>query len=128
MILTYERVSSQINKELILVPSDYPFLYLEERTTNIIPGSHRHWQTLDKVLCSFMISKKILDNYWDNFVKTCKNHNDPIEKYLNEIYQKEICISPLKSLSLHLTNINSSYGLAPFINYKELWEENKINH
>ena len=24
-------------------------------------------------------------------------------------------ISPLKSLSLHLTNVNSSYGLSPFI-------------
>ena len=49
------------------------------------------------------------------------------EKYLNEIYKNEICISPLKSLSLHLTNINSSYGLSPFIDYKKLWEENKIN-
>ena len=35
-------------------------------------------------------------------------------------------ISPLKSLSLHLTNINSSYGLAPFIDYKKLWDENEI--
>ena len=49
-----------------------------------------------------------------------------VEKHLNEIYKKEICISPIKSLSLHLTNINSSYGLAPFINYKELWEENRF--
>ena len=31
--------------------------------------------------------------------------NDPFEKYLNEIYLKEFCFSPLKSLSLHLTNI-----------------------
>ena len=34
-------------------------------------------------------------------------------------------IPPIKSLSLHLTNVNSSYGLAPFIDYKKLWEENK---
>ena len=54
--------------------------------------------------------------------KCVKNDNG-----LNEIYSKEICISPLKSLSLHLTNINSSYGLSPLIDYKELWEENEIN-
>ena len=58
---------------------------------------------------------------------TCLNRHDPFEKYLNEIYKKEICISPIKSLSLHLTNINSSYGLSPFIDYKKLWEENKID-
>ena len=46
------------------------------------------------------------------------------EKYLNEIYEKEICISPIKSLSLHLTNVNSSYGLSPFIDFKKLWDQN----
>ena len=65
--------------------------------------------------------------YCDNFYQTCLDRHDPFEKYLNEIYKNEICISPLKSLSLHLTNINSSYGLSPFIDYKKLWEENKIN-
>ena len=124
MILTYERISSQINKELILVPSDYPFLYLEERNTNVIAGSHRHWQTLDKVLCSFMISKKMLDSYWDNFFKTCQTHNEPIEKYLNEICKKEICLSPLPSLSIHIANSNSIFGVSPFVNVKEEWDNN----
>ena len=53
------------------------------------------------------------------------DRHDPFEKYLNEIYTKEFCISPLKSLSLHVTNVNSSYGLSPFINYKKLWDENE---
>ena len=43
---------------------------------------------------------------------------------LNKIYEKEICISPIKSISLHMTNVNSSYGLSPFIDYKSLWDEN----
>ena len=60
-------MSSQINKEVILVPSDYPFLYMNERETKVIAGSHRHWQTLDKVLCSFMTSKEIIETYWNNF-------------------------------------------------------------
>ena len=59
-----------------------------------------------------------------------KSYTDALlmqEKYFNEIYLKETCVSPLKSLSLHLTNINSSYGLSPLIDYKKLWEENEIN-
>ena len=46
-------------------------------------------------------------------------------KYINEVYQNEICVSPLKSLSVHFTNVNSSYGLSPFIDYKKLWKESE---
>lgn len=123
MVMTYERVSSQLNKELILVPSDYPYLYMKERKTNIFAGSHRHWQTLDKILCSFMTSSEILNIYWDNFKLTCQDHNDPIEKYLNEICEKEICISPIPSLSIHMANANSIFGFSPFIDVKSEWKE-----
>ena len=124
MILTYERVSSQINKEVILVPSDYPFLYMDERETKVIAGSHRHWQTLDKVLCSFMTSKEILDTYWNNFLLTCQNDNEPIEKYLNQICEKEVCLSPIPSLSMHMANANSIFGVSPYIDIKKEWENN----
>ncbi|MDA9631302.1 glycosyltransferase family 2 protein [Candidatus Pelagibacter sp.] len=121
MIMTYERVSSQLNKELLLVPSDYPYLYMRERLTNIVAGSHRHWQTLDKVLCSFMTSKEIIDLYWDNFLLTCQNHNDPIEKHLNEICKQEVCLSPIPSLSIHMANSNSIFGIPPFVDIKNEW-------
>ena len=104
---------------------DYPFLYMEERLTNILAGSHRHWQTLDKVLCSFMISKEMLEAYWDNFVLTCQNHNNPIEKHLNEICKKEICLSPIPSLSVHMANSNSIFGIPPYIDIKKEWNNNK---
>jgi len=127
MISSYQRISSQLGKDIFMCPSDYPYLYMGNEKTNVLIGSKRHWRTIDKTLCTFLTSKTLINKYWDNFKKNCENRHDPFEKYLNEIYQKEICISPLKSLSLHLTNINSSYGLAPFINYKELWEENKLD-
>ncbi len=125
MIGTYERISSQLNKDLIICPSDYPYLYMNNEKTNLLIGSKRHWRTINKSLCSFMTSKKILNQYWDNFYQNCLDRHDPFEKYLNLIYEKEVCISPVKSLSIHMTNINSSYGLSPFINYKSLWEENE---
>ena len=47
-----------------------------------------------------------------------------VEKYLNKIYENEYCFSPITSLSVHCTNINSSYGIAPYINIKKLWDQN----
>jgi len=125
MIASYERIASQINKDIIMCPADYPYLYMNNEKTNILIGNKRHWRTINQTLCTFMTTKSLLDKYWDNFYNTCLDRNDPFEKYLNDIYTKEFCISPLKSLSLHLTNVNSSYGLSPFIDYKKLWDENE---
>ena len=125
MIGTYERVSSQLKNNLFVCPADYPFFYMNNEKTNLLIGNKRHWRTINKTLCTFMTSKEILDRYWENFYKNCLDRHDPFEKYLNEIYENEICISPVKSLSIHMTNVNSSYGLSPFIDYKSLWEENE---
>ena len=124
MIASYERISSQTKKELFMCPADYPYLYMNNEKSNILIGNKRHWRTIDKTLCTFMTSIELINQYWDNFYSTCLDRNEPFEKYLNEIYKKELCISPLKSLSVHMTNVNSNYGLSPFINYKKLWDEN----
>ena len=125
MIASYERISSQLGNDIFMCPADYPYLYMNNQKTNILIGNKRHWRTVNETLCTFMTSKELLEKYWDNFYKTCLDRNDPFEKYINDIYNKEICVSPLKSLSVHFTNINSSYGLSPFIDYKKLWDENK---
>ena len=125
MISSYERIASQVKKDIIMCPADYPYLYMNDEKTNILIGSNRHWRTINKTLCTFMLSKNLLNKYWENFYKTCLDRHDPFEKYINEIYENEVCISPIKSLSLHLTNVNSSYGLSPFLDYKKIWEDNK---
>ena len=125
MIASYERISSQIKKDIFMCPTDYPYLYMNNSKTNVLIGNKRHWRTVEDTLCTFMTSKELLEKYWDNFYKTCLDRHDPFEKYINEIYKDEICISPLKSLSVHFTNVNSSYGLSPFIDYQKLWDENE---
>ena len=125
MIASYERIASQLERDIFMCPSDYPYLYMNNEKTNVLIGNKRHWRTVNKTLCTFMTSKNLINNHWEKFYKTCLDRNDPFEKYLNEIYHQEICLSPLTSLSLHLTNINSSYGLAPFIDYKKIWDQNK---
>jgi len=126
MIASYERIASQVNKDIFMCPADYPYLYMNNEKTNILIGNKRHWRTVSQTLCSFMTTKALLDKYWNNFYNTCLDRHDPFEKYLNEIYKQEFCVSPLKSLSLHLTNVNSSYGLSPFIDYKKLWDANEV--
>ena len=125
MIASYERISSQLSKDIFMCPADYPYLYMDNQKTNILIGNKRHWRTIDKTLCTFMTSKKLLEKNWDNIYKTCLERNDPFDKYIKDIYISEVCISPLKSLSVHFTNVNSSYGLSPFIDYKKLWNENE---
>jgi len=124
VVASYEKIASQLNKDIFMCPADYPYLYMDNDPTNILIGNKRHWRTIDKTLCTFITSKELINKYWDNFNKTCLDRHEPFEKYLNEIYKNEICISPIKSLSVHLTNVNSSYGLSPFIDYKKLWDEN----
>ena len=126
MIASYERIASQLKKDIFMCPADYPYLYMDNEKTNILIGNKRHWRTISQTLCTFMTTKPLLNKYWNNFYNNCLDRHNPFEKHLNEIYTKEFCISPLKSLSLHLTNVNSSYGLSPFINYKKLWDENEL--
>jgi len=125
MIASFERIASQVNRDIFMCPADYPYLYMNNEKTNILIGNKRHWRTINQSLCTFMTTKSLLDKYWSNFHNNCLDRHKPFEKYLNEIYTKEFCLSPLKSLSLHITNVNSSYGLSPFIDYKKLWDESK---
>ncbi len=124
VVKTFQRISSQLEKDIFVCPTDYPYLYMNNEKTNVLIGENRHWRTINKTLCTFLTSKNLLIKYWDNFQENCIDRHDPFEKYINKIYEKELCISPITSLSLHMTNVNSSYGLSPFIDYKKMWEEN----
>ena len=125
MLFTYERISSQTNKELIICPVDYPYLYTKVDYTQIFLGQNYHWRKIDESLCTFLTSRKIIDKHWEKFLKMCKFEHYPFESPLHEIYKDEICISPIPSLAVHCTNINSIFGLSPNINAKDLWDQNK---
>ena len=126
MLLTYERLSSQLKEEIILCPTDYPYLYNKLEKSKIFLGNKYHWRQIEESLCTFLTSSSMVKKYWKNFTSACKIEHYPFEKPFHEIYKKEFCLSPIPSLAIHCTNINSVYGLSPFIDYKKLWEENKI--
>ena len=124
MIFTYEKISSQSNQELILCPSDYPYLYSNLQKSSIFLGNKYHWRSVEESLCTFLTSSKLLNKHWDEFTSACKIEHYPFEKPFHNIYKKELCISPIPSLAVHFTNVNSVYGLSPFVDYKKLWDQN----
>jgi len=125
MLFAYERISSQINKELILCPADYPFLYTKIEPTNIFLGSNKHWRRIDETLCTFFTSKIMLQKHWNKFVSMCQFEHYPFEQPLHDIYKSEYCLSPIPSLAIHCTNVNSIFGLSPNVDWMKIWEENK---
>ena len=124
MIYTYQKISSQMNKEIVLCPSDYPYLYIDTEFTKNFIGFKKHWREVKQSLCTYLISKQTLEKYWKYYEDMFLNNYDPYEKPLHELYKKINCFSPMPSISIHLTNINSIFGLSPLKNWKILWEQN----
>ncbi len=126
MIFTYERISSQIKREIIICPADYPYLYVKTESTLNFLGNKCHWRKVGETLCTFLTSKQIIEKYWDKYLSMCQKEHAPFEKPMHEIYEKELCISPIPSLAVHFTNINSIFGLSPNVDWKKIWDENEV--
>jgi hypothetical protein len=126
MLFTYERIASLTNKELVICPADYPYLYVKAESTNIFLGEKYHWRKINETLCTFLTSKLIIEKHWDKFLSMCTLEHNPFESPLHEIYKEELCISPIPSIAIHCTNINSIYGLSPNKDWKRIWDENKV--
>ena len=126
MLFTYERITSLIDKEIIICPTDYPYLYTQAESTKIYLGEKYHWRKINETLCTFLTSKQIVDKHWEKFLSMCTFEHYPFESPLHEIYKKELCISPIPSIAIHCTNINSIYGLSPNKDWKKIWDENKV--
>ena len=75
----------------------------------------------------FLTSKELINSRWDDLIKLANSYNQPFEIPLHRIYEDEICLSSIPSLSMHCANINSIFGIPPNINWKKLWEEAKYD-
>ena len=124
MLFAYEKISSQLKKELFLCPADYPYLYSTIDSTKLFYGNMRHWRTVNETLITFLTSKKMIKKYLNELKSMGSKRHHPMELNLHKIYEKEYCLSPVPSLAMHTTNINSIYGLPPNFEWKKIWEEN----
>ena len=125
MVSAYEKISSEQGKELFICPADYPYLYKKFDNSQILIGNKYHWRTVNESLLTFLTSKSLIEKYWNNLILMSENEHVPFEIPLHSIYEKEICISPIPSLVMHCTNINSVFGLPPNIDWVKLWNENE---
>jgi len=126
MLLSYEKFYTILEDDLFLLPADYPYLYTKKESTNILYGENRHWRQVEESLVTFMTSKKIVLDHWDELVGMASEWSDPWEKALHNIYKNKRCFSPIPSLSMHCANINSVFGIPPNYDWKKNWDENKV--
>ena len=125
MILAYEKFNTIFSKDLVLLPSDYPYLYSKDENTKIYLGEKNHWRLVSESLVTFMTTKKLILRYYDSLEKMGIEWTDPWEQPLHKIYTSNPCLSPIPSLAIHCANINSIFGISPLIDAKELWENSK---
>ena len=126
MLFTYERIASLTGGELIICPTDYPYLYVQTENTNIYLGEKYHWRKINETLCTFLTSRQLVEKYWDTLLSMCTFEHYPFESPLHAIYKRELCVSPIPSIAIHCTNINSIFGLSPNKDWKRIWDENKV--
>ena len=126
MIFSYEKFNSLFSKEVILLPSDYPYLYTKDENTKVYLGEKNHWRLVSESLVTFMTSKTLIDKHFLELEKMGKEWADPWELPLHNIYKFNPCLSPIPSLAIHCANINSIFGISPLVNLKKIWEDNEV--
>ena len=119
-LLTYSRISSLLDSEIILCPSDYPFFYDSLYKTSLFIGNKHRWRNVGETLLTFMFSKIVFKKYKKEIREVGEKINEPFEKPLHSIYKKAICLAPINSLSYHISRS------VPDIDneWKKLWEIN----
>ena len=120
MIITYSRLSTIFNNDVFLCPSDYPFFYDSSYKTSLYIGSKYKWRTVEETLLTFMMSKKLYDMYKRKIRLVGEKENDPFEKPLHEIYKINPCLSPVNSLSYHISRDHP----ATTEDWIKLWNDN----
>ena len=126
MISVYEKFSTILEDEVFIVPVDYPYLYQKNQSTNILVGKKYHWRFIKESLLTFLTSRKMINKYYNDLIKMGEVEHEPYETILHKIYDKEKCFSPIPSLALHCTNVNSIFGLSPTLDFQKLWNDNEI--
>ena len=126
MIFSYEKFNSLFSKEVILLPSDYPYLYTKDENTKVYLGEKNHWRLVSESLVTFMTSKTLIDKHFLELEKMGKEWTDPWELPLHNIYKFYPCLSPIPSLAIHCANINSIFGISPLVNLKKIWDDNEV--
>lgn len=134
MIKVYEIFKCNLGQksEICIHPADSPLEYLPEAlksqysASRIVLGRDRHWRTSVSSPFTMLISKKAFIEHYQKFTNYSKfdgvqyhEANTINLMFINGVH----LFTPIPSLCFHLGYIDPP---APFCDYKELWENNKI--
>ena len=120
MIFSYSRLSTLLDKDIFLCPSDYPFYYDSTYKTALFIGKEYRWRYVGESLLTLMFSKKIYNQHKKNIRLVGETINDPFEKPLHEVFKVTPCLAPVKSISHHISRNVPAVNE----NWLDLWKEN----
>jgi hypothetical protein len=120
ILFTYLRISTQTNKELFISPTDYTFYYDKNYSTSIFLGKNYRWRIVKETLLTFLFSKDLFSVHRNNIRAVGEVENDPFEKPLHKIFESELCVAPIYSLSYHMSRHFPSVEN----DWLKVWEEN----
>lgn len=103
LLITYARISTLVEKDIFLCPTDYPFYYDSIYNTSLFIGKNYRWRLVNETLLTFLFSKKLFEKHKNNICLVGKQNNDPFEKPLHEIFTIDKCLSPVSSVAYHLS-------------------------
>ena len=103
LIFSYSRISTMLEKDIFLCPSDYPFYYDSPYKTALFVGKEYRWRYVGESLLTILFSQKILSDHEINIRKIGEIKNDPFEKPLHDVFKLTPCLAPVKSLAYHLS-------------------------
>ena len=89
MVYSYEKFYSMFSKEVILLPSDYPYLYAKDDNTKIYLGEKNHWRLVSESLVTFMTSKELIVKHFKELEKMGVEWVDPWEKPPSKRWSKD---------------------------------------
>ena len=120
ILFSYSRISTILDQDIFICPSDYPFFYDSAYKTSLFIGKDHRWRFVEETLLTFLFSKNLLKNYDKNIRSVGENINEPFEKPIDLIYKKIPCLAPVKSTCHHLSRTVPAISE----NWIELWNLN----
>ncbi len=103
ILITYSRISTLLEDDIFLCPTDYPFYYDSIYNTSLFIGKKYRWRLVKETLLTLLFSKKLFEKHRQNIYLVGEQNNDPFEKPLHEIFDNEKCLSPVSSVAYHLS-------------------------
>jgi len=122
LIESYGRLSATLESDVVLLPYDYPDEYRRVVPTHVFLGSVRHWRRVWRSAGSFVTSRKVMQDYWQNYLGLCAYGVDPDiteENTIDLIYKEIPCFSPLPTIAVHMQLIDH---ISPFVPWREWWQ------